>query len=96
MKRFTSPRRFGPVCLGGVAVLLLFAAHAECAGRNPAPARPQVTATYAAPYAGHYNHAQLNPQFRWGWFGAEHFYPRVQWHRDYNGELMRWSQQRRY
>lgn len=50
----------------------------------------------AAPYAGRVNHAHLAPQFRWGWFGAERYHPRVAWHRDYNGEVMRWAEHRRY
>lgn len=54
------------------------------------------TPTYAAPYAGLVNHAHVAPPFQWGWFGAEHHYPRVAWHRDYNGELVRWSVARRY
>ncbi len=49
-----------------------------------------------APYAGHVNHAHQSPTFRWGWFGAEQHYPRVHWHQGYNGDLMRWSEQRRY
>lgn len=49
-----------------------------------------------APYAGHYGHTQQSPSFRWGWFGAEHFYPQVRWHEGYNGDLVRWSNQRRY
>ena len=49
-----------------------------------------------APYAGHVNHAHLAPTFRWGWFGAERYHPRVAWHRDYNGELVRWATHRRY
>lgn len=52
--------------------------------------------SYAAPYAGQINHAHTAPSFRWGWFGAEHFYPSVQWHRGYYGEKYRWSKQRRY
>lgn len=49
-----------------------------------------------APYAGHYNQSQTEGTFRWGWFGAEHFYPQVRWHKGYNGEVYRWSHQRRY
>jgi len=50
----------------------------------------------SAPYAGHVNAAHHAPTFRWGWFGAEHFYPTVKWHRGYNGDHYRWSRQRRY
>ena len=80
--------------LAAVAVLSVASA---CLAQHPAVpmARPAIEQKIA-PYAGHYNHAHQSPTFRWGWFGAEHFYPRVQWHRDYNGEVVRWSQQRRY
>jgi hypothetical protein len=33
---------------------------------------------------------------RWGWFGAEHYYPRVLWHRGYYGDHCRWSYRRGY
>ena len=33
---------------------------------------------------------------RWGWFGAEHYYPRVLWHRGYYGDRSRWSYRRGY
>jgi len=72
------------------------AVSAEPPHREPPRVEPLYTATYTAPYAGHYNHAHVAPTFRWGWFGAERFHPRVQWHRDYNGELMRWSTHSRY
>lgn len=63
----------------------------------PCPVAPNHPAsTYAAPYAGPVNHAHVAPAFQWGAFGAEHHYPQVYWHRDYNGELMRWSVLRRY
>lgn len=58
---------------------------------------PRVVSPYAvAPYAGYINHAHTRPAFHWGSFGAERHYPRVQWGRDYNGEMVRWSLQRRY
>lgn len=50
----------------------------------------------SAPYAGYVNHAHTAPTFHWGWFGAERYAPQVRWHRDYNGNLMRWNSQRRY
>ena len=62
-----------------------------------APCAPSpYAAHYQAPYAGPMNHAHTAPQFQWGYFGAEQFYPQVGWHRDYNGDLMRWSNKRRY
>lgn len=57
---------------------------------------PQTQTQIIAPYAGHVNHAHAAPTFRWGWFGAEHYYPRVHWHENYVGDRLRWSTQRRY
>ena len=38
----------------------------------------------------------VKPSYRWGWFGAEHYYPRVLWHRGYNNDCCRWSYRRGY
>ncbi len=90
--------------LGYAAVLLAVQAGTACAA-SPA-SQPQPTSLAApnsaapnvvvAPYAGHVNHAHRVPTFRWGWFGAEHHHPRVHWHQGYNGDLVRWAEQRRY
>jgi hypothetical protein len=29
--------------------------------------------------------------YRWGWFGAEHYYPTVLWHHGYYDEYCRWG-----
>jgi len=29
--------------------------------------------------------------YRWGWFGAERYYPRVAWRYDYHGDCIRWA-----
>ena len=29
--------------------------------------------------------------YRWGWFGAERYYPRVGWRSDYNGDCVRFA-----
>jgi hypothetical protein len=29
--------------------------------------------------------------YRWGWFGAEHYYPTVLWHHGYYGDCCRWG-----
>lgn len=50
----------------------------------------------SAPYAGYVNHAHTAPTFHWGWFGAERYAPQARWHRDYNGNVLRWTSQRRY
>lgn len=34
--------------------------------------------------------------FRWGWFGAEHYYPTVWWHDGYYGECCRYAYRRGY
>lgn len=77
---------------GGLALLWVSDTASAAAPCAPSP----YAAYYQAPYAGPMNHAHTAPQFQWGHFGAEQFYPQVGWHRDYNGELMRWSTKRRY
>lgn len=96
--------RFG--CALGAAVLLSLSATSADAHQGPAHthAAPTTAAATApapnycppAPYGPYVNHAHVAPPFQWGWFGAEHFYPRVSWGRDYNGDVLRWSKQRRY
>lgn len=54
-----------------------------------APAEP-------APFAGQHNYGTEHQAFRWGWFGAEHFYPTQSTHRETTGDVMRWSRWRRY
>jgi hypothetical protein len=94
-----------PAVLAAVRVLVLaggVSVAASCSAGPPqlaprlTPAGPDPRTSQIAPFAGHANHSLTQPTFRWGWFGAEHFYPRVQWHRDYNGDVVRWSTQRRY
>jgi hypothetical protein len=34
--------------------------------------------------------------FRWGWFGAQHYYPTVWWHDGYYGECCRYAYRRGY
>ncbi len=82
----------------GVRLLSGFALFASAEiGIAAAPcATSPYAAYYQAPYAGPMNHAHTAAQFQWGWFGAEQVYPQVGWHRDYNGDLMRWSTKRRY
>jgi len=76
-----------------LAATLAAAAVATAAPPAGVPSDPYAIAT---PYAGCVNHAHAAPAFRWGWFGAERHYPNVQWRRDYNNELMRWSLHRGY
>jgi hypothetical protein len=34
--------------------------------------------------------------YRWGWFGAAHYYPTVLWHRGYYGDQCRWAYRQGY
>ena len=34
------------------------------------------------------------PSFKWGWFGAQHYYPRTTSHRGYNGDYWQWAYRR--
>lgn len=93
----------GPVLGRFCPTLLAVAVWGACADavaiESPLGQQPQPWVhahAEAPPYAGPTNHAQASPTFRWGWFGAEHFYPSHQAHRDYNGDVLRWSRWRRY
>ncbi len=43
------------------------------------------------PKGGWYGYGFPVSTYRWGWFGAEHYYPRVGWHNSYNGDCVRWA-----
>ena len=43
------------------------------------------------PKGGWYGYGFPVSSYRWGWFGAEHYYPRVGWHTDYNGDCVRFA-----
>jgi hypothetical protein len=49
-----------------------------------------------APTLGWYRYGFPVQSHRWGWFGAEHYYPRVVWHRGYYGDRCRWCYRRGY
>jgi hypothetical protein len=49
-----------------------------------------------APARGWYRYGFPVQTHRWGWFGAEHYYPRVLWHYGYYGDHYRWSYRRGY
>jgi hypothetical protein len=49
-----------------------------------------------APTGGWYRYGFPVQSHRWGWFGAEHYYPRVVWHRGYYGDRSRWCYRRGY
>jgi hypothetical protein len=44
-----------------------------------------------APAGGWYRYGFQGQSYRWGWFGAERYYPRVVWHRGYYGDCCRWA-----
>jgi len=44
-----------------------------------------------APEGGWYGYGFPVQTYRWGWFGAERYYPRVVWHRGYYGDCCRWA-----
>jgi hypothetical protein len=43
------------------------------------------------PKEGWYGYGFPVTTYRWGWFGAEHYYPRVGCRSDYNGDRLRWA-----
>jgi hypothetical protein len=43
------------------------------------------------PPGGWYGYGFPVTTYRWGWFGAERYYPRVTWHKGTNGDCMRWA-----
>lgn len=43
------------------------------------------------PAGGWYGYGFPVTTYRWGWFGAERYYPRVGWRNDYNGDCIRWA-----
>lgn len=43
------------------------------------------------PQGGWYGYGFPVSTYRWGWFGAEHYYPRVGWRNDYNHDCVRWA-----
>jgi hypothetical protein len=60
---------------------------AESYGYHRQPIQP---ATIMPP-GGSYHYGFPVTTYRWGWFGAEHYYPRVVCHRSYYGDCVRWA-----
>jgi hypothetical protein len=48
------------------------------------------------PAGGWYGYGFPVSTFRWGWFGAAHYYPTVFWHDGYYGECCRYGYRRGY
>lgn len=55
------------------------------------PAAPNI-----APAAGWYGYGFPVQSYRWGWFGAQRYYPRVVWHRGYYDDCCRWGYRQGY
>jgi hypothetical protein len=49
-----------------------------------------------APPGGWYGYGFPGQTHRWGWFGAQRYYPRVMWHRGYYGDCSRWGYRHGY
>ena len=52
----------------------------------PSPGR-----THQRRAGGWYGYGFPVETYRWGWFGVEHYYPTVLWHKGYNGDTVRWA-----
>lgn len=63
--------------------------------RQP-PMSAAVETPTITPANGWYNYGFPVQSYRWGWFGAEHYYPHVGWHHGYYGDCCRSSYRRGY
>ena len=88
----TGPARYVPqadVRLGGVLADSYGYHRHGAAAAHAAP--PNI-----APEGGWYGYGFPVETYRWGWFGAQRYYPRVVWHRGYYGDCCRWGYRRGY
>lgn len=60
------------------------------------PARMTGTARSVEPAGGWYGYGFPVSTFRWGWFGATHYYPTHFWHDGYYGDCCRYGYRRGY
>ena len=58
--------------------------------------RQTATQDSITPAHGAYRYGFPVETYRWGWFGAERYYPYVAWHRGYNRDCVRWGYRRGY
>ena len=49
-----------------------------------------------SPARGWYGYGFPVQTYRWGWFGAGRYYPRVVWHRGYYDDCCRWAHRHGY
>src|SRR5262249_1094046 len=60
------------------------------------PTRVLGTTKRIEPAGGWYGYGFPVSTFRWGWFGAAHYYPFVWWHDGYYGDCCRYAYRRGY
>jgi hypothetical protein len=60
------------------------------------PARALGATKSVEPAGGWYGYGFPVSTFRWGWFGAAHYYPFVWWHDGYYGDCCRYAYRRGY
>ena len=58
--------------------------------------QPATATRSIEPAGGWYGYGFPVSTFRWGWFGAAHYYPTVFWHDGYYGECCRYGYRRGY
>jgi hypothetical protein len=59
-------------------------------------AGPHAPHSNIAPVGGWYGYGFPVQTYRWGWFGAGRYYPRVVWHRGYYDDCCRWAYRHGY
>jgi hypothetical protein len=95
-----------------LALLALAASHASSPIADAEPASPHHARSGGVlqesyhyhrplPYAPladvpRYSYGFPVPSYKWGWFGAQHYYPRTTSHRGYNGDYWQWAYRRGY
>jgi hypothetical protein len=60
------------------------------------PNQSAAVAQSVEPAGGWYGYGFPVSTFRWGWFGAAHYYPTVFWHDGYYGDCCRYGYRRGY
>jgi hypothetical protein len=60
------------------------------------PTRMAAASPCIEPASGWYGYGFPVQTFRWGWFGAAHYYPTVWWHEGYYGDCCRCAYRRGY
>jgi hypothetical protein len=63
---------------------------------GPHPAGNHAPHPSIAPSGGWYGYGFPVQTYRWGWFGARRYYPRVVWHCGYYDDCCRWAYRKGY